>query len=635
MCGIAGFTHNNSVASRELIERVTASLFHRGPNQQDVYVSPEICLGAVRLKIIDLTGGDQPMISPDGGTVVAYNGEIYNHTELRTELEGLGYQFESHCDTEVVLHAFREWDTDCFRRFRGMFAVALWSNREKRLILARDRMGIKPLYYYRQGSELYFGSELKAIFEHPNVPRELDREAVQDFLALNYVPAPRTLVKGVHKLLPGHFFEYRAGRVSIERYWKLHFQPQRGLRLDDATERLDFLLKDAMREQMTSDVPLGVWSSGGIDSSTILHYAASASSKPLQTFSVGFQARSCDESRYFREVAARYGTDHHEIEIQPGDDLIRATEDFSYYSDEPGADAGALPVWFLSKMTSRHVTVALSGDGGDELFGGYLTYMADRVSRPVRAIPPTVRRWMQSAAENLLPVSNEKISFEYKVKRFLAGSRLHPDEAHFFWNGMFQNRGKGFGGRLFADVASAGEIGYLNRYMMVDQQYYLPDDILYKVDRMSMAHSIEVRPPFLDHRIVEFAANLPENMKIRGSKQKFLLKHLMKDKLPASILYRSKKGFDIPTHDWFRGFLRPLLMDTVTPDAVRKSGIFTADATEALIRDHMDRRINAGYHLWGLMTLFLWLKRWNIELAPREGSSRESPAQAIAATNLS
>jgi asparagine synthase (glutamine-hydrolysing) len=633
MCGIAGFTHRNSTSGRRLIERVTASLFHRGPNQQDCYVTPEICLGAVRLKIIDLAGGDQPMISPDGDTVVAYNGEIYNHSAIRKELEALGYRFESHCDTEVVLHAFREWDTDCFRRFRGMFAVAVWRNREKRLVLARDRMGIKPLYLYQQRGELYFGSELKAIFEHPNIPRELDRDAVEDFLALNYVPAPRTLVKGVTKLPPGHFLEYRAGRVRVEDFWKLRFEPQPDMRLEAATERLDFLINDAVREQMTADVPLGVWSSGGIDSSTVLHYAAMASARPLQTFSVGFDSPSCDESRYFREMAARYGTDHHEVEIRPDDELIHAIEDLSYYSDEPGADAGALPVWFLSKMTARHVTVALSGDGGDELFGGYLTYMADRMSRPMRAIPARVRRMMQSTAEAVLPVSNEKISFEYKVKRFLEGTQLHPEEAHFFWNGMFRNRGEGFRERLFEGIPAAKQIGPLNRYMMADQQSYLPDNILYKVDRMSMAHSIEVRPPFLDHRIVEFAAGLPENMKIRGRQQKFLLKHLMKNKLPESILNRPKKGFDIPTHEWFRGFLRPLLMETVTSSAVSRSGIFTPDATGALIRDHMDRRINAGYHLWGLMTLFLWLKRWNIEMAPREESSTESLARVIAATN--
>jgi asparagine synthase (glutamine-hydrolysing) len=284
-------------------------------------------------------------------------------------------------------------------------------------------------------------------------------------------------------------------------------------------------------------------------------------------------------------------------------------------------------------MTARHATVALSGDGGDELFGGYLTYMADRIARPARLLPAGLRRFMQSTAEAVLPVSNEKISFEYKVKRFLEGTQLHPDEAHFFWNGMFRNGGTGFRERLFEGIPSAKEIGFLNRYMMADQHYYLPDNILYKVDRMSMAHSIEVRPPLLDHRIVEFAAGLPENMKIRGKQQKFLLKHLMKDKLPASILNRPKKGFDIPTHEWFRGFLRPLLMDTVTSDAVRKSGIFTPDATRSLIRDHMDRRINAGYHLWGLMTLFLWLKRWNIETVPQAETTGNSLVRATASTN--
>ncbi len=636
MCGIAGFTHRNRAASRLVIERATASLYHRGPDQQDVFVSPDVCLGAVRLRVVDLVNGKQPMTSFDGGTVVVYNGEIYNHGELRRELEARGHQFESTCDTEVVLHAFREWDTNCFERFRGMFAAAIWSQRDKRLILARDRIGIKPLYFYRRGSEIHFGSELKAIFEHPDVPRELDMDALRDFLALNYVPSPRTLVKGIQKLPPGNFLEQRAGRVTIQPYWNLTFRPQTRpqpeMRFEAAVERLDHLLTLSVREEMMSEVPLGVWSSGGIDSSTILHYAANATSKPLKTFSVGFESRDCDESRYFREMSLRYGTEHHEIEMAPGPELITAVEDFAYYSDEPGADAGALPMWFLSKMTAQHCTVALSGDGGDELFGGYLTYAADRASRPFRKLPMSVREFMHSAAERLLPVSDKKISLEYKVKRFLAGTTMHQDDAHFFWNGASALADHDLRHRLYEGAPSASS-GYVNRYMYVDQKYYLPDNILYKVDRMSSAHSLEARPPMLDHRIVEFAASLPEKFKMQGTQQKVILKELMKGKLPPSILNRAKKGFDIPTHDWFRGFLRPLLMDTLTPEAMGEAGIVDFHVTHSLIRDHMDRRINAGYQLWGLVTLFLWLKKWKIEVAPRQEFSPELVAQMPAGTN--
>jgi asparagine synthase (glutamine-hydrolysing) len=639
MCGIAGFTHRDRSADRSSIERVTASLFHRGPDQQSVFRSPDICLGAVRLKIVDMNGGNQPFLSPDGAMAVAFNGEIYNHEELRDQLERLGCRFRTCCDTEVVLHAFRQWDLDCFRRFRGMFGVAIWSQPEKRLVLARDRMGIKPLYYYRNGGEIHFGSELKAILGHPGVPRRLDPDALQDYLALNYVPGPRTLIQGIAKLPPGHSLEHRAGQTRLERWWKLEFQPEAGMSPEGAEERLDHLLKESVREHMESDVPLGIWSSGGLDSSTVLHYASQATSKRLKTFSVGFQARCCDESRYFREMAARYGTEHHEVELGPGPELVAAVEDFAYYSDEPGADAGALPMWFLSKMTAEHVTVALSGDGGDELFGGYMTYMADRAARPLRAVPAGVRRGALAFLQRALPVSNRKISFEYKLKRWMEGSLLNPDRAHLFWNGAFSDSERaaltgvrGSGPDLFGNLPGAAEIGFLNRYMLLDQQYYLPDNILYKVDRMSMAHSVEARPAFLDHRIVEFAASLPENLKIRGNRQKYLLKRLMRNKLPESILNRSKKGFDIPTHDWFRGFLKPLLLDTLTENAIESTGIFNFGATQALIRDHMERRRNVGYQLWGLLTLFLWLKKWDVETVPARESCPEF-SEVLAATN--
>ena len=634
MCGIAGFTRLNRTVNRGAAQRITEALFHRGPDQQGVFESSEVTLCAVRLKVIDLDGGDQPIVSDDGDTVIVFNGEVYNHLEIRAELESLGHCFHSHCDTETVLRAFQQWDTDCFKRMRGMFAVALWTKSNQRLVLVRDRMGIKPLYYYYGGSNLYFGSELKAILAHPDIPRHLDLEALDCYLSLNYVPGPNTLVEGVRKVPPGHLLEWRQGKIWIRRWWTLPTGPIRQISLATAKEELDWLLGDSIREHLVSDVPLGVWASGGVDSSTILHYAATQTSSRLKTFSVSFAGRNFDESPYFREIARQYGTDHHEFDLNPELELVSTIEDFAYYSDEPSADAGALPVWYLSRMSRRHVTVALSGEGADELFGGYLTYVADRLVRPFQMVPGGLRRFLRKALDRCLPVSDDKISLEYKLKRCIEGSLLHPDEAHFFWNGTFsaQQRREIFtrsgqdGLRALVDRLGLPAGGVVERYLQVDQNYYLPDDILYKTDRMSMAHSLEVRPPFLDHRIVEFAAGLPQNLKIRGFQQKYLLKELMRGKLPESVLKRKKAGFDIPTHDWFRHGLRGLLLDTLTPQAIEATGVFDARAIETLIRDHMERRINAGYHLWGLLTLFLWMKKWKVEVS----HGVETPAHELA-----
>ena len=637
MCGIAGFAQIQSKVDEPVVRRMTASLVHRGPDQQGCYTGDHVALGAVRLQVIDLGGGEQPILTEDGRFVIVYNGEIYNFQELRGELEGLGHRFRSNCDTEVALRAFAQWDTGCFERLRGMFAMAIWSVREQRLVLARDRMGIKPLYIRQAGGDLIFGSELKALFEHPSVTRRLDRRALQDFLSLNYVPAPRTLVQGIEKLPAGNYLEWQGGEVRVTAYWQLRFAPDHTITEGDAVAELDDLLRRAVKEELVSDVPLGVWASGGVDSSVLVHYAAESGAK-LKTFSMAFESKSCDESPYFRQIAQRYGTDHHEFELTARAEVMDAVHDFATYSDEPGADAGALPVWFLSKMSRAHVTVALSGEGGDELFGGYMTYQADRLARPVRKLPRALRRGALAAAR-LLPVSNAKIGFEYKLKRWLEGSLLHPDEAHLFWNGSFslEQKQRLLGGQasdhlraLYDGIPAPDQLGFVNRYLLADQRYYLQDNLLCKVDRMSMAHSLEVRPPLLDHRIVEFAARLPEHFKVRGSQGKWILKRAMRGKLPKEILNRSKAGLDIPAHEWFRGPLAPLFTDTVTPAAVRATGIFSEGAVAELMRDHKEKRINAGYQLWGLLTLFLWMKRWNIETSPEPETADELLRIAVA-----
>ena len=629
MCGVAGFTHRSHPAHPGRIQEAIATLIHRGPNQQGVFESRTISLGAARLKIIDLQGGDQPILDAPSGTVIAFNGEIYNHLELRAELESRGRRFHSHSDTETVLQAFLEWDTDCFARLRGMFAVALWTESAGRLVLARDRMGIKPLYFCQRGDDLYFGSELKSIFVHPEIERSLSLHGLDCYLSLNYVPAPWTLVEGIEKLRPGHWLEWRCGSSRTECYWRLPFRPQ-SLPGDarEAEQELDRLLKLSVAEHLLSDVPLGVWLSGGVDSSTMLHYATQASATPLQTFSISFHGHSFDESRFIREVAQQYGSSHHELDMSDLEDLPSTIEEFAYYSDEPSADAGAVPLWLLSKLTRRHATVVLSGEGADELFGGYLTYRASLMARVIRRMPSQAIGIMQTAMR-LWPVSDEKISFEYKVKRFLEGCRMRPERAHVYWNGTFSGQEKA---QLvqsplppaldvtLRELAQAGDD--LAAYLWFDQKYFLPDDILTKVDRISMAHSIEVRPPFLDHRVVEFAASLPPSLKIHGSRQKVILKNLMRDKLPASVLSRKKIGFDIPAHEWFRGPLRPLLLATLAGAASEHSSFFRFDRILALEQAHQERRTNAGYHLWGLLTLLLWMKKWRIQTRPRAEPAR-------------
>jgi asparagine synthase (glutamine-hydrolysing) len=632
MCGIAGFTHENGSIERRRIERATRSMIHRGPDQQGVYESPHASLGAVRLSIIDLDSGEQPMRSEDGDTVLVYNGEVYNHTELRAELQTLGHRFFTRSDTEVVLRAFLEWDTDCFRRLRGMFGLALWCESRRRLVLVRDRVGIKPLYFYRKGRDIYFSSELKGILCHSDIDRTLGLDGLNCYLRLNYVPAPFTLVQGIEKLLPGHILTWQSGETKVERYWRsvTSLPAEKAWSVSAAKEQLNFLLGESIKEHMIADMPVGVWASGGLDSSTILHYAAKVSSRPLKTFSITFKGRSFDESQYIREVTERYATHHYEADLSADIDLQGAIQEFAYYSDEPSADAGCLPLWLLARMSSEQVKVALSGEGADDLFGGYLTYRASRYARAARRVPAALRK-MAIASLRHWPVSDEKISFEYKLKRFLQGSLLPPDEGHIFWNGTFSEEEKT---DFFPEADPSPMLGILahmppvsgvNRYLLFDQQYYLPDDILVKSDRMGMAHSLEVRPPFLDHRLVEFAALLPENYKLRGSKMKFLLRELMKEKLPRAIMRRKKEGFDIPTHDWFRGVLKPLLLDTLTERAVKQTQIFRWEGVQSVIKRHLERRDNLGYHLWGLLTLFLWMKRWNIQTR----SEREAAGKGL------
>jgi asparagine synthase (glutamine-hydrolysing) len=595
---------------------------HRGPDSFGRHESLQISLGATRLRILDLEAGDQPLKTPDGDGVVVFNGEIFNHQELRRELEHEGFQFRTHCDTEVVLNSYLHWGESCFSRFRGMFAVAVWIQSERRLVLARDRMGIKPLYYCVHEGELFFGSELKCLFAHPGVRRHINLEALDCFLSLNYVPGPMTLVDGIVKLMPGHMLSWRHGQAQVSEFATRSGSIRQHTNIDGACEELDHLLSSAVREQLVADTPVGIWLSGGLDSSSVLHYAAKHSRR-LRTFSITFKKSAGDESEHIRRISRHYGTDHTEFDLNPQCDLPGAIEEIAYHSDEPGADAGALPMWFLSRMTKQSATVALSGEGSDELFAGYLTYQADRYSASIRRLPRILRRAALAFAQQL-PAQNGRISLEYKVKRFLQGCLLSPEMAHVFWNGTHSERDK----RLLFRFADSGSLSRwleeidrgmgLQRFLDFDQRYFLADDILYKADRMSMAHSLEVRPPFLDPRIVDFAAALPEEFKLQGKTSKYVLRRLMTGKLPAETLERPKVGFDIPAHDWFRGPLQEFLRDTLSREAVEDTGLFHWASVERLILRHLQKKENAGYQLWGLMVLMLWIRRWNIELPAAE-----------------
>jgi asparagine synthase (glutamine-hydrolysing) len=624
LCGIAGFTHKNWLPPPERIRQATSTLIHRGPDQQGVHETSVFSFGATRLKIIDLAAGDQPILAQNGDCGIVFNGEIYNHLEIRAQLEQLGHSFESHSDTETVLRAFLQWDKECFGKLRGMFAVALWQKSARRLVLARDRMGIKPLYIARQGEDLFFGSELKAIFVHPEIGRRLSLEGLDCYLALNYVPCPYTLVDGIEKLPAGSWMEWRDGAITTGSYWRLPIGVREELTLDAAKEELDALLQSAVKEHLLSDVPLGVWLSGGVDSSTILHYAAAATTAKLKTFSISFRGRSFDESRYIADAVKKYNTEHEEMDLNPQVDLAGAIEEFAYYSDEPSADAGSLPVWFLSKLCKRKTTVALSGEGADELFGGYLTYRANRIAAKMRWAPDGLWR-LGTALVKYWPASDEKISLEYKVKRFLQGALMSPERAHVYWNGTFTDEEKkaivrmplpAVLGEIISEMprAAAGSDD-LARYTWWDQKYFLADDILVKSDRMSMAHSVEVRPVFLDHRVVEFAARLPARLKIQGTRQKVVLRELMKEQLPPAILKHGKIGFDIPAHDWLRGPLRPMLEETLREGLRDYGDFFEREAIESLAQRHAARQVNAGYQLWGLLILFQWMKKWAIQPA--------------------
>lgn len=609
---------------RSEIEVMCARIDHRGPDEQGVHVQGPIGLGATRLAIIDIEGGHQPIPNETGSVWAVFNGEIYNFRELHADLAQRGHQFTTRSDTEVLVHLYEEYGDEFVTRLQGMFAVAIWDAPRERLVLARDRLGIKPLFYGAQAGELVFGSEIKTLLA-TGFPREVDPIALHDYLSFDYVPGPRTMFEGIRKLQAGHLLIWD-GAIRLQRYWDV---PAQHLDLPADIESLAAdlrrRLEAAVQDAMVSDVPVGAFLSGGLDSSVVVALMAQVASQPVRTFSIGFRERSYNELPYARMVAQRYGTDHHELIVEPQiDQIIHEIVD---HFDEPFADSSAVAAYYVSEVAGRHVKVVMSGDGGDEIFGGYTIYQADRLANIYRRLPRLLGERAIPRLVDRIPASDRKMSWDLKLRRFVEHARLDPLAAHGSWRIIFTEQMKE---RLYADTSCTRHDSLdllrahfdayptndmLNRFMYVDTKVSLVDDMLTKVDRMSMAHSLEVRVPLLDHRLVEWMAQVPSSVKVRRLNLKYLFKHVARDLLPASIVDRRKAGFHVPVPGWLKQELRPLVEEQLAASKVARQGIFDPAYVQQLLADNQAGHNNYSRNIWGLLMFSLWHDRY-IERVP-------------------
>jgi asparagine synthase (glutamine-hydrolysing) len=613
MCGICGVVSANGSVDPERLASMSATLAHRGPDSSGHFSDGSAALAARRLSIIDLETGDQPIGNEDGTLHVLQNGEIYNYRELRRELERTGHHFRTHGDTEVLLHLYEEHGDAFAERLRGMFSVAIWDAPRRRLVLARDRFGIKPLYYRNLDGELAFASELRAL------PRgEIDLDAVEGFLAFNSIPAPLTIFREARKLPAGHLLLWEDGAVRLERFARPAPLPERNDAQAELVEELRSRLRDSVRAHLVSDVPVGVLLSGGVDSALLAALAAEEIGEPLRTFSIGFEERSFDELADARRVAERYGAQHRELVLRPDAALLLPALAEAF--DEPFADSSALPTYLVSELAASDVKVALSGEGGDELFGGYYTYAADllaaRVGGLARLARPVVER---------LPSSSAKASFDYRAKRFVRAAHLPPLERHHGWKEIFSAdlRAELTGRRsafdpvdlLRARYAETQGANELARLQDVDLGTYLVDDLLVKTDRASMAHSLEARVPYLDTVVTNLALALPTRHKVRGLSKKVLLRKAAEPLLPREIVHGKKRGFSIPAAAWLRGDLEPFARETLSAETLRRQGFFEPHVVRRLLDDHVDGREDLSRQLWGLLAFTLWHER-HVERSP-------------------
>jgi asparagine synthase (glutamine-hydrolysing) len=620
MCGICGVVsfRPNAPADRSTLLQMNASLQHRGPDDEGYYEDDQASLAMRRLSIIDLHTGQQPISNESGDIWVVYNGEIYNFQTVRAALEQRGHIFKTQTDTEIIVHAYEEYGDECVIHFNGMFAIALWDARERRLLLARDRLGIKPLYYWSDADKLVFGSELKALTFHPDVPRQVDLAALDLFLTLEYIPAPRTIYEGVFKLLPGHLLVIEKGKLKITQYWDVPYQPISQSEAE-CGEILSGLILESVRLRLISDVPVGVFLSGGLDSSTIVGYMSQSAKEPVQTFSIGFEDDTYNELPYAEAIAKHFGTKHH-VEVLKTDhtDL---TEQLVAHFDEPFADTSVFPTFLVSKLASHEVKVVLSGDGGDELFAGYDTYLAEKLDRYYGRLPQPLRQQILPKISGWLPPQPAKKGLINKVKRMVEGGAFDSSLQHARWM-MFLNpseKNSLYRSDLRATLYDHLTTDFFHDYFekvscfdrLAQQQYvdvktYLADDILTKVDRMSMAVSIEARVPLLDYHIVEFALNLPAHMKLRGARTKSILRQAVKNMVPQSVLEKPKEGFSIPMKHWLCTSLKPMMLDLLSKAALQKHGYFDHHVVAQWIQEHLDGRVNHSHRLWALMVFQMW-----------------------------
>jgi asparagine synthase (glutamine-hydrolysing) len=625
MCGITGFVYNpERPVERDVLERMNRAIAHRGPDEDGFYVNKNVGLAMRRLSIIDLASGQQPIHNADKTKWIVYNGEIYNYREIRRDLEKRGHRFYTNSDTETVVHLYDRYGEQCVDHLRGMFAFAVWDEADSSLFLARDRVGKKPLLYsHSEDGSIVFGSEFRALLEHPSVGRDIDLEAIDAYLSYLCVPAPLTAYKQIRKLEPGHWLRWKDGRIETRRYWQPDFSRKIRIAEEEAIEETTRLLRESTRLRLVSEVPLGAFLSGGVDSSTVVALMAQESSTPVKTFSIGFEEQDFSELKYARRVAEHVGAEYHEFIVRPNalDILPKLVEHYG----EPYADSSAIPTFYVSRETRRHVTVALNGDGGDESFAGYERHAAMRLAEGYRRIPKALRKVFVEAPVALVPTSEIRRSRARDAKRFLRAANLPKSDRYFRWMSTFDRDAKsriytpdfaaslnGRDASRYMDrwFASANGTGVVDAAMLNDLMTYLPNDLLVKVDIASMANSLEARSPFLDHKVIEFAASLPEGLKMRRFETKSLLKKVASRLVPRDVVYRRKMGFGVPVGKWFRGEMRSFINDVLLSERALKRNIVRPETLRRYVAEHTGGERDHQFQLWTLMMLELWFQRF-------------------------
>ncbi len=628
MCGICGYIHFDSAKrpSESILKSMMDTIAYRGPDDSGAFVKDNVALGHRRLSIIDLKTGHQPMLNSDGSVVIVYNGEVYNFLELKTVLLGRGHLFKTNSDTEVVLHAYEEYGEDCVKHFNGMFALAIWDSKKKTLFLARDRFGKKPLYYASFDNQFIFGSELKAVLKHPSVTKEIDLNSLSKYLAYEYVPSPYSIFKKINKLEAGSRLSVSVNAASVNksRYWDLSFNTQNKFDHREAAPKLIELFRESVRRRLISDVPLGVFLSGGIDSSAVVCMMAELMSpKDIKTFSIGFKEKSFDESPDARRVAEHFGTDHHEEILSPKS-MLDVLPDVLNVLDEPFADSSIIPTYLVSKFTRRHVKVALGGDGGDELFLGYPSFIAHKLDSCFGFIPSHLKKRAVNLLLRCVKPSNDYMSSYFKAKRFARGLGFPEETRHQAWIGSFTpeeqeslliaGRSLSLGSELYGPTkecyAASRGLSPLDRAIYIYVKTYMTDDILTKVDRASMANSLEVRAPFLDTEFAEYATGIPASYKIRNFTTKWILKEALKGRLPEQIISKPKQGFAVPVAKWLKEDLAGLLRDAFNKTKIEREGIFNYAYIDGLIKDFLANREDTRKEIWALFMFEMWYDKW-------------------------